>query len=61
MTQKELIGWGLVACGGACGVAAAFMQGGVIPALSAASAAFTATAAMWGYTNKPPAPPTTGK
>lgn len=59
MSQRELIGWGLVFLGGVCGVAAAAAQGGVIPALTAASGAFTAAAGLWGYTNKPPAPPAT--
>lgn len=57
-TTRELIGWALVAAGGACGVAAAAVQGGLIPALTAASGAFTAAAAMWGYSNKPPTAPT---
>ena len=59
-TTREIIGWSMVFMGGACGVAAAAFQGGVVPALSAASGAFTAAAAMWGYSNKPPAttPPT---
>ena len=57
MTQREQFGWSLVFLGGACGVAAAALQGGLIPALTAASGAFTAAAAMWGYANKPPAPP----
>lgn len=52
MTTRELIGWGLVALAGVCGVSAAAIQGGVVPALTAASGAFTAAAAMWGYTNK---------
>jgi hypothetical protein len=55
MTTREVIGWGLVAAGAACGVAAAAIKGGTFEALTAASAAFTAAAAMWGYTNKPPA------
>ena len=59
MTSREVIGWALVGLGGACGVAAAAMQGGWVPALSAASGAFTASAAMWGYTNKPPTTTTT--
>ena len=59
MSQREIIGWTLVGLGGICGVAEAAVQGGLIPALTAASAAFTAAAAMWGYTNMPPTPPTT--
>ena len=57
MVNREAIGWALVALGGGCGVAAAFVKGGVFEALTAASAAFTGAAAMWGYTNKPPAAP----
>lgn len=57
MNTRELIGWGMVAAAGACGVAAAAIQGGWVPALSAASGAFTAAAAMWGYANKPATTP----
>jgi hypothetical protein len=41
-----------VAAGAACGVAAAAFKGGTFEALTAARAAFTGTAATWGYTNK---------
>jgi hypothetical protein len=43
---------GLVALGDAAGVLAAAVKGGTFEALTAASAAFTGAAAMWGYTNK---------
>ena len=51
---RETIGWALVAAGGLCGVAAAWVKGGAFEALTAASAAFTAAAGVWGYANKPP-------
>lgn len=40
------------ALGDAAGVLAAAVKGGTFEALTAASAAFTGAAAMWGYTNK---------
>ncbi len=54
MSAREATGWVLVALGGLCGVLAALVKGGLFEALTAASAAFTGAAAMWGYTNKPP-------
>ncbi len=54
MTTREMVGWILVAAGAVCGVAAVAIKGGTFEALTAASAAFTAAAAMWGYANKPP-------
>jgi hypothetical protein len=52
MTTREMVSWALVAAGAVCGVAAAAVKGGSFEALTAASAAFTGAAAMWGYTNK---------
>lgn len=54
MTTKELVGWALVGASGVFAVAAAFVKGGLFEALTAASTACGAAAAMWGYTNKPP-------
>ena len=56
MSQREIIGWALVTLAGMCGIAAAAIKGGLFEALTAASGAFTAAAAMWGVVNKPPAP-----
>ena len=55
MSTRELIGWALVAGSGVFAVAAAFVKGGLFEALTAASTACAGAAAMWGYTNKPPA------
>jgi hypothetical protein len=52
MNWREIVGWGLVALGNAAGVLAAAVKGGTFEALTAASAAFTGAAAMWGSTNK---------
>ena len=52
MTCREVVGWGRVAAGGVCGIAAAAIKGGTFEVLTTASAAFAGAAAMWGYTNK---------
>jgi hypothetical protein len=57
MSWREAVGWALVAAGALCGVGAAWMKSGISDALIAASGAFSAAAAMWGYQNKPPAAP----
>ena len=56
MSPREVIGWSLLAAGGAFGVAAAALQGGWITALTTASGVCTAAASTWAFVNKPPAP-----
>ena len=51
---RERIGWALVAGAAVCGIAAAAIHGGWVEAFTAASGSFSAAAAMWGYTNRPP-------
>lgn len=53
MTWRETVGWGLVAPGSVCGIAAAAIKGGTFEALTAAGTAFMGAAAAWGYTSKP--------
>ena len=53
MTWREMVGRGLVACGAACAVLAAWIKGATFEALTAAGASFTGAPVMWGYTNKP--------
>jgi hypothetical protein len=53
MTVREMVGWGLLAIGSACGIAAAALKGGMFEALTATGVAFMAAAAIWGYTSKP--------
>lgn len=55
--QTNIVGWALAAFGAACGVAAAYVQGGLFAALTAASAAFTSLAGAWGYASRPKATP----
>ena len=55
MTVKpKTIAWVLAAIGGSLGVAAAWYQGGLFPALTAASVAFTGAAGLLGYNSSPP-------
>lgn len=49
MTETNLVGWGLAGLGALCGILAAYLQGGWVPALGAASTALTGFAVVWGY------------
>jgi hypothetical protein len=55
ITSREKIGWALAFIGGALGTTAAYIQGGLVPALGAAGAAFTAASVAWGIIGKAPA------
>lgn len=55
MTWREMVGWGLVVAGSACGIAAAAIKGGMFETLTAAGTVCMGAAAAWGYTSKPKA------
>lgn len=46
----NLVAWALVAVGSACAVTAAYLQGGLVVALGAASSACMAAASVLGWT-----------
>lgn len=56
MSERDVITWGLAAASVVCGIAAAFIKGGLFEALTAASTGLMGLAVAWGYTAKPPAP-----
>ena len=49
MTTREKTNWALMALAGACGIAAAWMQGGLVMALGAASGVLGGLAGINGY------------
>ncbi len=51
-TARELIGYGIALAAVICAVAAALIQGGVVAALSAASAGLASMASVWGYSGR---------
>lgn len=52
-TTRELIGYAVALMAVICAAAAALIQGGVVAALSAASAGLASMASVWGYANRP--------
>lgn len=53
LDETNVVAWVLAALGAACGIAAAYVQGGLFAGLTAASAAFTGLSGAWGYTSRP--------
>ena len=51
--KPSTVAWVLAAAGDACAVYAAFLAGGLIAALGAASTALTGAAALLGYAARP--------
>ena len=52
----NLVAWGLAGAGSACAILAAYLQGGKVAALGAASTAFLSAAGVVGWTGRTATP-----
>lgn len=60
LDDTNVVGWALAMIGTICGIAAAYVHGGLFEALTVASGACMSLAGISGWASRPPAPPPAG-